>query len=471
MNKAKNKFVMLTELTIILLLTFLLTVINVLNFTMAAEDADGLTERIAQRHGSYDMSGNNRAQNNAPIESGADAPEEMPSFKPSSKPESAPGSDTVPENSAVPDDGSAPKTTNTAAPTQTQGNSDPTKRPYKPFHLDNHWMSAGPNSAEMNYSLRYFTFAFDKDDNAQMIDYRMSAVSESEAEEWAESLLGSAQTGWTNVNYRYRVYQDDDRTFVTVIDQGRELWPCFRILFISIFGGMIFIVISLIISWYIGKRLFKPIEETDRKQKLFIAKLENEFKIPLTIINADTETLDRQNGANPQTQSINKQVKRMTRLVRDLGALTVFEEPEKNSDTNVSDLLTAMLENSRRKYEEKQLALSYDIAPDVFLNVTDEAMNNICRELISNSLKYSVSTVTFSLQRHRDRIKIVQSNDTTLPSGSCDQIFDRFTTLENASGTNSAGLGLAHVKDIVKNHDGRISAFVKNGVISIIIDL
>ncbi len=421
MNKARNRFILLTELIIILLLSLLLTVINVLNFTMAADDADFLTAQIAQRHGVLDPSQN-------------------------------------------------PEPENTEADAQKQGISD-NPQTKKPFRLDNgRFGSMGPNSPEMNSSLRYFTFAFDKEDKASVVEFRMSSVSQTEAEEWARSLLGGT-TGWTNVSYRYRVYQDGKQTFVTVIDQSRELWPSYRILIISLVGGGIFIILSFVLAHIIGRKLFKPLEEADRKQKLFIAQLENEFKMPLTIINADTETLERQSGTNLQTQSINKQVKRMTRLVKDLGTLSLFEETESKTKTDISDLLTAMLENSRSAFSERNLTLTHTIEPNITLNIIDETAQKLLRELIDNALHFSVSQASFTLQKHNDRIKLIQSNDTTLPNGNYDQIFDRFVRLDNAANISGTGLGLAYVKSIMQSHNGRLSAVVKNGTMIITLDL
>ena len=90
----------------------------------------------------------------------------------------------------------------------------------------------GPTSPEMEKSLRFFTVAFDDAGNAETVAFELSAVSESDAVSWARSLL-SGDRGWTKGTYRYRVYRFGDRTYVSVIDQGRELTPVYRILVIS----------------------------------------------------------------------------------------------------------------------------------------------------------------------------------------------------------------------------------------------
>ena len=68
-------------------------------------------------------------------------------------------------------------------------------------------------------------------------------------------------------------------------------------------------------------------------------------------------------------------------------------------------------------------------------------------------------------------VNTVLSNDTDLPPKSVEQVFDRFTRLDNAEGVPGAGLGLSHVKEIVRAHNGRISAKVADGVFSVRVSL
>ena len=439
MNKARKKFVIFSELSVILLLALLLTTINVINFTMAADEADMMTERIARMNGSLDS--------DRKIDDMVPPLDEAPS---------------VTEGSA-----SSPA----AAQSRSENTEPKNNRSIKQFRLNGgRFDNMGPNSPEMNSSLRYFTYSIDKDGNVEKVDFRMSAVSEEQAASWAQSLQNGS-TGWTNTSYRYRVYEVNKKLYVTVIDQSRELWPCYRILIISIIGGAVLIIISFSAFQILGRKLFRPLEEADRKQKQFISKLENEFKMPLTIINADTETLERQGGTNDQTKSIDKQVRRMTRLVKELGALSIFDESESRTRIDISDLTMAVLENNKAKFEEKNISLSIDIEPGISLYISDNAYKEVMRELISNSLKFSVSQASFTLARHKDRIKLIQKNDAKLPDGNYDQIFDRFTMLENAEGTSGTGLGLAYVKDTVRASNGRLSAAVRNGTMTISIDL
>ena len=420
MNKVRKKFVWYAMLAIFALLTVMLSIINGVNFTMASNDADMITQMLSEKHGSFSESSNK------------------------------PGKGTPGTNTPDTPVGQ----TETSGSSSSSGTSSRNKR----------MGPMGPDSPEMNSSVRYFTYAFDENGNAQKVAFKISAVEEEEAVSWARSLINE-NTGWTRGTYRYRVYTEGDKTYVTVIDQGRELLPSYRILIISICGEAVGLVLSFIVLRLVGKRLFKPLEEADRKQKKFIANIESDFKVPLTIINANTEIIEKENGSSDYTKSINRQVKKMIALVKDIGSLAIFEE--KNAaitKVNLSSTLSALLDYNKTKFAEKDFKLGFDIENDIIIDGEEEAIKKLFSELIRNSLKYSISKSEFTLKKEKDRIIITQTNDTSLPSGSIDQIFDRFTILGNAENTDAIGLGLSYVKDIAKAHDGRVGAKVSDGL-------
>ena len=408
LDKVRKKFVLYAELSVFILLTVLLSVINVINFTMVAEDADHMTEMISNTSGKF--------------------------FKEEPPPEN---SDSV----------------------------ESKKERMKKFGM------MGPDSPEMRASLRFFTYAFDKNGNAELIEYRMSALTQSDAIDLAKTLVNES-TGWTNLTYRYRVYEKDKKIYVTVIDQSRELLPSYRTLIISAIGELLVLLISYLVLVKVGKSLFKQFEEADRKQKYFIANIEQDFKMPLTVISANTEVLERKNGSDEQTKAIDRQVRKMTGLVKDLGALAIFEEKDMAiTDTDLSAVMREFAENQKQAFEAKNIELTADITPDITLKGDEQALKKILSELAENALRYSLTKTSFTLRKQGDRIIISQANDTDLPNGSIDQIFDRFTTLANAKDKNTAGLGLSYVKDIVKAHNGRVSAKVANGIFTVEIAL
>ncbi len=412
MNKAQQKFRLYAILVMFALTTALLAVINGMNFTMAASDADEITQRLADRYGVIDRAG------------------------------------------SLPGDGQQ----GDAPPEEWQ----PGERQQRPGRGDFRFGPMGPESPEMDASLRYFTFSFDKDGAARTVVFNMSAVTEDEAREWARGLL-SGDTGWTRGIYRYRVFNVRDTTCVTVIDQGRELLPSFRILIISAAGEALFLVIGYILLIFIGKKVYAPIEEADRKQKGFIKNANREFRLPLTIIEGNVELSERRYGPDDQTRSTRRQIGKLNELIDRLGSVGLFDEGDASkSDVPLSEYFEATLDREKEKFASRGIEVESRIEPGVSVSADPDAMNGMIGEIVENACRYAKTHASFTLARENGYVLIETANDTDLPDGQVNQAFDRFTKLENAS-ADAAGLGLSLVKETVKAHSGRASASVEGG--------
>lgn len=406
MNKAEKKFRAYAILVIFVLLTVLLAVINGMNFTMASRDADQITQMIADAQGS--------------VGRGENAPDGAPS---------------------------------------------------QPREKDFRMGPMGPASPEMNASIRYFTFAFPNDGGeGQTVAFNISAVSESDAREWASGLLRES-TGWTRGTYRYRVYQVRDMTYVTVIDQGRELLPSYRILLISAVGEVIVLAVGWLVLLAIAKKLYAPIEEADRKQKIFIKNANREFRVPLTVIGANTELAEREHGPDDASRSTRRQLAKMNELVEKLGTVGIFDEEDASvSDVPLSEFFSAAIDREKNAFAVRGLALDAGIEPDVTVRADADGVSRMIDELIANALDYSLTKAVFTLKKESGYVLIEAQNDTTLENGPANEVFDRFTTLENAK-DGASGLGLSYVKEIVRSLGGRANAFVSDGTFTLRITL
>ncbi|MCR5457681.1 MAG: HAMP domain-containing histidine kinase [Clostridiales bacterium] len=409
MNRAEKKFRLYAILVIFVLLTVLMAVINGVNFTMASSDADMLTQMIADRQGAFGPIDNNPG-----------------------------GMQFQPDQDNNKDFGMGPM---------------------------------GPDSPEMNESLRYFTVAFSENgESEEIVAFHISAVSEDEAKEWAKELVGQT-SGWTKWTYRYRVYRNQGTTYVTVIDQGRELLPSFRILIISVIGEVLVLVIGWFVLLLIGRKIYAPLEEADRKQKNFIANANKEFRVPLTVIDGNTELTERRYGPDDQTRSTHRQVAKMNELVDKLGSVGIFDEENMNrSDISLSEYIKDALRRRSEEFSEKGIALTEDVSEDVKISADPEAMSRLIDELIVNALKFAKTKAEFRLKKENETVLILASNDADLPDGPYEQAFDRFTTLSNAK-EGDAGLGLSYVKQTVKAHNGRATASVNSGIFTLRITL
>lgn len=386
-------------IAVFVFVTALLTVINGLNFTMVGEDADRITEMIAMEKGKF-----------------GEGTKKFPG----------------------------------------QGEQRGFGR------MD----SMGPDSPELAFTARYFTYRFDEKDDIEEVVFHISAFSKEEAQSLAKQLVGekSGKTGWVETKYRYRVFKSGDYTYVTVVDQGRELLPSYRILIISVIGEIGGLIICLIFLLFISEKLFRPLEEADRKQKKFLAEAKSEFQVPLTVINANAEILEKENGSSEYTQAIHRQVKKMTALTKQLDTLSIMEDQGvQNESFDLSMIVAAATDSAMTKFLEKGLDVKREIEPDILVTGDEEALHRVVAELVENSIRYAKSFCSFGLKKEEGHTVLTVNNDTDLAESNIEQVFDRFTKLSNAKPEVGNGLGLSYVKDIVKAHNGRVSAWTENG--------
>lgn len=395
MDKAQKKFRLLAIAGLFILLTVLLAVINGLNFTMAAHDADELTGNIAGRQGAF-----------------------------------APGSGT--------------------------------EQPGEPGFRMGRMGPMGPDSPEMNASLRYFTVSFPDGGEAVMEEFRISAVTQEEALDWASGLKKES-TGWTRGTYRYRVYRMNDKTYVTVIDQGRELLPSFRILVISLVGEALVLVSVWLLLRVIGRMIYAPLEETDRKQKQFILSVNRQFRQPLTILYANTELTERENGPDDRSRSNRRQIEKMNGLIEKLGTVGIFDESRMDrEEVPLSEYLCAAADREAQELQSAGIAFETEIEPGLKLEADPGGMSRMIEEVLQNIKLYAKSRAAVRLCREKGYILLEARNDADLPDGEVKQVFDRFAKLENGK-EDHAGIGLSYVKGIVLAHNGRAGAEVSGG--------
>ena len=160
----------------------------------------------------------------------------------------------------------------------------------------------------------------------------------------------------------------------------------------------------------------------------------------------------------------------MSGLFKKLQNLSVYDGGTEQTEFDLSGMLAQRLEKRAEAFSSRGIRVIASVSPDVHLKGDTEAIKNVLDELLENALRFSEKEVEINLAKSGDRISLSFANDTELPDGSADQVFDRFTVLENAE-LGSSGLGLSYVRDIVRAHQGRISAKVANGRFTVSIAL
>lgn len=330
-----------------------------------------------------------------------------------------------------------------------------------------------PNSPDNLESLRYCTYSEEVDD---FMYYNLKVEKKEEFLTLARKLVnGGAKKGWTNTVYRYRVYKKADVKYVILLDQSRELIPSYRILIISLISSVVGLGAISLLTLLASQKLIKPIEDSDNKQRRFIADAAIALKTPTSVISIDNATLTNEHGEEPANKSIRKQVDKLLDLAEDLNALTIASEVRVNmQEFNLSNLLKGVINQYHFAFSDNHKELVTNIQDDVLFTGDDGMFKKMLSEIIENSLKYSDHQAIITLLSDNDRITLEFKNDAKgIPEGTLDRVFERFYRLDykDHSQYDGSGVGLSIVKEIVEKHKGRIIAKGENDMFILKIEL
>jgi len=215
----------------------------------------------------------------------------------------------------------------------------------------------------------------------------------------------------------------------------------------------------------------------ENMQMDFVANVSHELKTPLTTIKSYTETL-LEGSVDPETthkflEIIDSETDRMTRLVRDLLQLSRLEykqEQMHKQDTNLTELVKAAVTKVtlQAKGRNQHLNSIFDehVVASVF--VDKDRIEQVLLNILINAIKYTEDggRIDIDLQVFKNEVHVtVKDNGIGIPPEDISRVFERFFRVDKARSRalGGTGLGLAISKQIIEEHDGKISVESKEG--------
>lgn len=412
-NKLKSRFIILSAVSILILLTIIVSGMNIINYNTVVTESDGILALISGNKGQF------------------------PDFKDTSS---------LPQKPEDSDFGQFPQ--------RPEGERFP------------HNMSP-----ELPYESRYFSVLFDKNGKVMQTDIsKIAAIDNSEAEKLAKSAKNSSKAKGFISSFRYAKRNEGELIRITFLDCGRKLDAYKAFLISSIIMAAAGFGLVLVVIIIISDRIVKPIAEAHQKQKQFITDAGHEIKTPLTIISADADVLGLDIGENEYLADIKLQTKKLAELTNDLVYLSKMEEAEsalQKIDIPLSEIVSETVNSFGAVALNLGKTISAEITPLITLCGNPSAIEQLVGILLENALKYSPegSSVSVSLTRSGRHIEltVLNSTDKELSEEDLARIFDRFYRPDASrnSSTGGHGIGLSVAKAIVEAHSGKLSAFRK----------
>lgn len=323
---------------------------------------------------------------------------------------------------------------------------------------------------EMQYERRFFTVTFISDTELVINLDKIAAVDTETAVRYAFELNSKGRNKGFKGYYRYMktsvITDSGEKDMYIFLDCNRELLTFYNFLFTSITVSVIGLLLVLMLLIAFSKFAIKPIAESYEKQKRFVTDASHELKTPLTIISANADVLEIEQGSSEWIDSIRNQVVRLKDFTEKLVLLAKMDEegaPLNKQAFSLSDVVKNTVENFRASIDVEHKTLACDIDSDINYYGDEEMIKVLADVLIDNAVKYSNDggTIHISLKAdYSNCIFTVYNTAEYIDVDKLDMIFERFYRLDESrnSGMGGHGIGMSAAKAIVTAHGGTITA-------------
>ncbi len=210
-------------------------------------------------------------------------------------------------------------------------------------------------------------------------------------------------------------------------------------------------------------------QEMEREKENFISMVAHDMKSPMVIIGGLIKRLEK-NPACKENKKILSYLRVMADADQKLEALIQefleYSRLENNSfqlttkPVNLEKLLRQIIDSHRHLADELKIDLQCDCQLNDSIEVDGDRINRVFTNLLNNAIKYSPKGAQVSISaRETDDEVVIRFQDQGIGIAPEDlpYIFDAFYRAESGIEKRGHGLGLAAVKAIIRQHDGRIA--------------
>lgn len=271
--------------------------------------------------------------------------------------------------------------------------------------------------------------------------------------------------------WTYNVENTIDGYSIVFLDVTNSYKFLRNLLYTFLAVGLIMLIVIYFTSRYFANRSIAPVKEAFDKQQRFIADASHELRTPLTVINTNADVLLANSDDLIRTQikwlhHIKSETERMRTLTSDLLYLTQMENARESmivTSFNLSEAVESVILTLEAVIFENNIALDYDIVPNLYTKGNSEQMKQVILILLDNAIKYTNAAgsikLTLKKQGHDLLLKVTNTGE-GIPQEHLGRIFDRFYRVDASRSRQNGGygLGLAIAKSIVEQSKGRIYA-------------
>ena len=325
----------------------------------------------------------------------------------------------------------------------------------------------------------FYSVALADDGTVLAVDNGEKAVySEEDLVRIAKELLAENRESGRTGSLTYIISRRDGYTLAAFMDNTvTETGMKTLVRYILIVGGAA-IAALFFISLFLSKRIIRPLEENDRKQKQFISDAGHELKTPVAVIGVNADLLSGELGENEWLANIKYENDRMGELLKqllDLSRAESAEAPDSKEQVDFSRVVTGEVLAFESLAFDRGKSIQSDIPEGISIPGSQTLLTQMVSVLLDNAIRHSTgSEIDVSLQTkgHTAVFRVTNEGEEISPEKQ-EHLFDRFYRLDEArSGEGQHyGLGLSIAKAAAEKHGGNIAVSCRDGKVCFTVSL
>ena len=323
----------------------------------------------------------------------------------------------------------------------------------------------------------FYSVALAEDGTVLAVDNGERAVyDEEDLVKLAEELISEGRTSGRTDQLSYIISRRPNYTLAAFMDNTVMESSMSMLLHNVLIVGAVAIVVLFFLSLQLSKRIVRPLEENDRRQKQFISDASHELKTPVAVIGANAELLSRELGDNEWLTSIQYENERMGGLVKQLLDLSRAENAEiPMEQLDFSRVVTGEVLAFESLAFDQGKTIQSDIEDGVSITGNRTQLTQLVSVLLDNAIRHATgSEIEISLKRraHAAVLSVVNEGD-EIPPEKLEPLFDRFYRVDEARNSEGQhyGLGLSIAKAVAEKHGGSISVSCRDGKIQFAVSI
>ncbi len=213
--------------------------------------------------------------------------------------------------------------------------------------------------------------------------------------------------------------------------------------------------------------MVKKLKNLEEIRKDLVSKITHEISTPLTGIAGFVEAIEDkiipENEIPKIVKTIKEEVERLTKLIDDLRNYSFIESINFKlnfEDINLKEEIEYILEIIKNKYKDKNIKIEISLE-QILIKGDKKRIKEIFINILDNAFKFSKENGTVYIKNYKDRnyaYVSIKDEGIGIDKEDLNKIFTKFYRGKNAelNGTKGTGLGLLITKELVEAHKGKI---------------